>query len=66
MICGRALGELSAIGIVCDITPPTVIRGQKVMISSSAIPTIHVHLLTSFGDITISIALKPRAERLAA
>ena len=66
MICGSALNELSNQGLTCDLTPPTVIRGQKVKISSTAIPTIHLHIILSYGDITLSVSLKSKPESIAA
>jgi chemotaxis protein CheX len=66
MICGTALGELSSQGLTCDLTPPSVIRGQKVQISNTVIPTIRVNLMSSLGCMTVSIALKRKVEQLAA
>lgn len=66
MICGNALTQLSQDGLICDITPPTVIRGQKVQIASTASPTIHIPFSLSYGDVTLSIALKAKESFLAA
>ncbi len=58
MICGTALGFHAEHGRVCDITPPTMIRGVKVRISSQDIPTIIMPLLLPQGLLSLCIALR--------
>jgi chemotaxis protein CheX len=67
MISGNSLGILSNKGYICDITPPTIIRGSNVKISSLDIPAITIPLLMSeFGDVEINVSLKERHRMAAA
>ena len=49
MISGNAMQHLSESGWVCDITPPTIIRGTNVKISTISIPAIVIPLDTGAG-----------------
>jgi chemotaxis protein CheX len=69
MVCGNAMTNLSETGFVCDITPPTLIHGTKVSISTLDIPAISIHLGTQFGDIVVRVSLavhKKVAQRVSA
>ena len=57
MISGNALMSLSESGFVCDITPPTIIRGANVEISTLEIPSISIHLETECGSLTVTVGL---------
>jgi chemotaxis protein CheX len=60
MISGNAMLQLSEAGFICDITPPTVIRGSKVEISTLAIPAVVIPLEVTQGDITITVGLQTK------
>lgn len=57
MISGHAATLLSGAGYECQITPPALIRGPQVEISTS-IPALVVPLYTDFGKIEINVAVK--------
>lgn len=65
MISGNALMSLSESGFVCDITPPTIIRGSSVEISTHHIASICINLSTEFGDLTVTVGLCEAAESAA-
>jgi chemotaxis protein CheX len=58
MIAGNGLLHLSETGLVADVTPPSVIRGQNVEISTLAIPALIVPLGTDQGEIDVMIGLQ--------
>ncbi len=58
MVCGNALLQISENGDICDLTPPTIIRGSKVQISTLAIPAIVVPLKLSMGELYIIVGLR--------
>lgn len=60
MICGNALLEVSEAGFECDITPPTILRGQKIEITTPSIPAILIPIQLAEGRITLSVALQGR------
>lgn len=60
MISGNAMLGLSEQGIICDITPPTMIRGTKIEINTLSIPAIVLPLKTEQGELFISIGLQCR------
>jgi len=60
MISGHATTLLSGAGYECQITPPTLIRGAAVEISTST-PALVVPLHTDYGQIEINVALKEDA-----
>src|SRR5262249_27973060 len=57
MISGNALMALSDSGYVCDITPPTIIRGANVEITTIDIPAISIHLDTGHGEMVVTVSL---------
>jgi len=57
MITGNAMTVLSEAGMVCDITPPTIVRGTKVNTSTLDIPAISLHLDTGYGELVVRISL---------
>lgn len=57
MISGNALMSLSDAGYVCDITPPTIVRGTSVEISTHQIPSICINLITDCGDLAVTVGL---------
>jgi len=61
MICGSSMQNLSQAGFICDITPPTIIRGTNVRITSLDIPTLVVPIiLKDVGTIEINLSLHER------
>jgi chemotaxis protein CheX len=58
MICGQAMTELSNANYLCDITPPSIIRGVKVNISCFAVPAILIPITVSQGAISLTISLR--------
>lgn len=56
IISGNAATLLSESGFVCDITPPTMIRGINVEIGTQ-IPALDVPLFTRCGKIDVNVAL---------
>jgi chemotaxis protein CheX len=64
MISGNALMGLSESGYICDITPPTVIRGVNVEITTLNVAAISIHLETSCGELVVTVGLTEAAEAL--
>lgn len=60
MLSGNALAIMSEQGSVCDITPPTVIRGTNVKISTLSIPAVVIPLHLAEGDLFITVGLQER------
>jgi len=60
MTCGNALMHLAEAGFDCDITPPTVVRGQ-VKISMLSLPAIVIPLETPQGRLSILVGLQQKA-----
>lgn len=58
VITGRASTNLSEVGFDCILTPPSLITGRQVIISTLSIRRLVVPLHTSCGDIEINIALR--------
>lgn len=57
MISGNGLLYLSESGLIADVTPPTVIRGQDVEISTLAIPALVVPLMLELGEFSVTVGL---------
>ncbi len=60
MICGNAAQQLHEAGWICDITPPTIMRGNNVQMAMLTIPAVVVPLKAEQGEIFVSIALQGR------
>ena len=60
MISGHAMSKLSEAGYVADITPPTIIRGTNVKISTLSIPAIVIPMSMEQGDISITVGIQGR------
>ena len=58
MISGSAMSGLADAGYICDITPPAIIRGTKVEISTLNIPAVVIKLLTCKGLLSITVGLQ--------
>lgn len=67
MISGHSMNQLSSAGYVCDITPPTIIRGSNVRITTLDIPALVIPLkLPGIGDLEINVSLQERRRAVAA
>jgi len=60
MITGNAAAGLSEAGFVCDITPPTIVRGTNVKMSTLSIPALVVPLQLEIGIIEMTVSLQER------
>jgi chemotaxis protein CheX len=60
MISGHAMAKLSEAGYICDITPPTIIRGTNVKISTLSIPAIVIPMTTDQGEVSITVGIQGR------
>lgn len=66
MISGNSASLLSAQGFSVDITPPTIIRGSNVKITTLDIPSLLIPLnLVDIGTIEVNVSLQER-RRMAA
>lgn len=65
MITGNAATLISQTGYDLDITPPSIIRGLDVEVSTK-VPALVVPLSTPFGRVEINVALEENAMRKAA
>jgi chemotaxis protein CheX len=66
MISGNAASLLATAGYACDITPPTIIRGTNVRISTIDIPALTIPLnIPDVGSFEINVSLQER-KRMAA
>jgi chemotaxis protein CheX len=67
MISGNSVTELATGGFECDITPPSMIRGTDVQISTVDIPAVVISLtLAELGTLEVTVSLKDRAAAKAA
>ncbi len=62
VISGRATVLFEQQGIMCNISPPTVITGRGTIISSVNMKRLIVPLRTPLGDMDIAISLRERKE----
>jgi chemotaxis protein CheX len=60
MISGNALQFLSEAGWICDITPPTVMRGPDVRVTTISVPAIVVPLTMDHGDLFLTVGVQGR------
>lgn len=61
MISGNSLALLSKAGFHCDITPPTIIRGTNVKVSTVDIPALTIPLvIPQHGEFEINVSLKQK------
>ncbi|MFQ3549954.1 MAG: chemotaxis protein CheX [Armatimonadota bacterium] len=64
MITGNAITLLSQKGYTVDITPPSVIRGVDLEVSTK-VPALVVPVTTAFGRIEVNVALLEVAKKAA-
>lgn len=60
VITGLASGELERVGFPCKIAPPSVVVGKGTSISTLSIKRLMIPLITTFGEITVHVALQER------
>lgn len=60
MITGNAMSHLSAAGYICDITPPTILRGTNIKLSTLCIPALVIPICTDQGEIELTVSLRGR------
>jgi chemotaxis protein CheX len=60
MITGNASTDLAAQGFKCNISPPTILTGGKVEISTIKIPIISIPLSSDNGNFEINVALRSK------
>ncbi len=60
MITGNAMSLLAEAGFVCDITPPTIIRGTNVKISTLSIPALVIPINLEQGEVELTVSLQER------
>jgi len=60
MISGNAMQHLSEAGWICDITPPSIVRGTDLKISTISIPAIVLPLTLEQGQLFLTIGLQGR------
>ena len=61
VISGRASIKLSEAGFITNISPPTMITGRGVQISTLDFPRIVVPFTSDVGDFTVHLALRESA-----
>lgn len=57
MITGLATGILEESGYPCRISPPAIVRGTAVRLTTASVPMVAVPMQTGLGAITIYLAL---------
>lgn len=58
VITGQAAILLEQSGYVCDLSPPTIIEGKGIRISSITMPTVALPLKTELGKMQINVGLQ--------
>jgi chemotaxis protein CheX len=66
MISGNSVTLLSSQGYKVDITPPTIVKGSNVKISTLDIPALVIPMrLKDIGEFEINVSLQERRKRAA-
>ena len=66
MISGNSVTLLAGQGFTCDITPPTIVKGTNVKISTLDIPALVIPLMIpGIGDFEINVSLKEKRPKAA-
>ena len=60
LISSDALSQLAIAGYVCDITPPTIIRGANVKLSTLSIPALVLPICTRQDEIELTVSVRER------
>ena len=58
ILTGNATTNLSSVGLACLITPPTIIEGKDVRVTTMDMTTISIPLYSKLGDVDVDISLK--------
>lgn len=58
MITGMASAQLEEAGYTCNITPPTVVTGKGVIISTGKVPGLVIPVETGHGPVEVLVALE--------
>ena len=58
MIMGNSATLLFNVGVKIDITPPSLVKGLSIEISSGGMETLCVPLISTMGDIEFDIGIK--------
>ena len=67
IVSGNAMTLLSNQGFSCDITPPTIVKGSNVRISTSNVPALVIPMnVPEAGSFEINVSLKESTRRAAA
>lgn len=67
MISGNSATLLTQQGYNCDITPPTIIKGSNVRISTNDVPALVIPIqLHDVGELEINVSLQERKRQVAA
>ena len=67
MITGNSSSIFSSQGVVCNITPPTLVRGNSIRISTFNTPTLVIPLIfEGIGQIEVNVSLRETKIALAA
>lgn len=65
IVTGQATRLLYEAGLECDITPPSVLRGTNIQVSTR-VPAIVVPVTTKFGQIEINVAMEENCRAVKA
>jgi chemotaxis protein CheX len=57
---GRAVTVLNDRGHHLRVSPPTLVAGDNVTISSAELETLVVPLATSYGEVIVNVAMETR------
>ncbi len=60
MITGNAMSLLAEAGITCDITPPSIVRGSNVKMTTLNVPALVVPICLPIGEIELTVSLQER------
>ena len=58
MISGNAMTLLAEAGLICDVTPPSIVQGTNIHMSMLAIPALIIPLCIPQGEISLTVALQ--------
>lgn len=67
MVSGNSASNMASAGYECDITPPTIIRGTNVKISTVQAPALVIpFVLPDIGNFEIIVSLQQKIQKVAA
>jgi len=64
IITGNAVNLIHQSGFTCDITPPSILRGMNMQVSTH-VPALVVPMITKFGRLEINVALSEALAKAA-